>query len=215
MPEKVVLENGTEREVPTAEELKNLQAGHDANLAKKPIVEEFNKVREELGVEEGASLADKIAVMKEESNPNWQKARAKISAMEKVLNEQGVKVKDDGTVVKKEEITQEELAKTTESLVDKKFADKEREVALSQFNSEERKSVEPLLNKLMAVDGKLKENIAIVTEKLFPDRKADPVQDAFYNTGGSPPVVKTAGKIDPTIASSFGITEEDLNKYDK
>ena len=212
MTEKVILEDGSEKEIPTDKELKDLQAGHDANKDKRSVVQEFKKVREDLGVKDGENLSDKIKQMQEEQNPNWQKARQKISLMEKALEEKGIKVKDDGAIATGTEFSKEEITKTTQNLIDEGFAREKKNEALSQFNSEERKSVEPLLDKMMLLGGTLQENVEIVSAKLFPDREVDSVKNAFNSANGNPPKQTASGDIDPEFASKFGVTEEDINK---
>jgi hypothetical protein len=205
MSEKIVLEDGTEREVLTDEEVQNLKAGHDANQQKKPIVEQYKKIREELGIGEDGDIEEKLSQMKEEANPNFKAMRDKQDKLEKENKELKEKYGH------KEEGTPEDLDKKFEE----KFQARDRENALSKFTSEERKSLEPLVERLMVMGGTLEENISLASGKLFPDNNPDPLKGIINNAGGGAPRMTKISDMSSDVkgvAAKLGITEDELNK---
>ena len=69
MPRKLFDDEGAEIEVPTEDELKDLQE----KAKKAETVDELQKVIKELNIPEGIKLPDYVKQLKEESNPNWKK----------------------------------------------------------------------------------------------------------------------------------------------
>ena len=119
---------------------------------------------------------------------NVRNMRNRIKELKGALKEKGVEVNDEGQVVENNnQFTPEQIAKMTDEVVEAKLQKMKRDEALSQFTSEERKSVEPLLDKLMTTGGSVQENLEIVTTKLFPDRKVDPLKQAINTATGSGP----------------------------
>lgn len=213
MPEKIVLQDGTEREVPTAEELKSL----NEQAEKSKVVD---NIRKELGLADDADLTSAIKEAKESSNPNWAEARKKMKVLQDAAKAKGVEIDDSGNIIEKqagvksEDIDRIVTEKTTESLFN---AEKER--ALSKYNSEDKKVVEHYFNKLMTGEEKTVGNILKFTKEAeslsFPGRAVDPVKSAFNSNGGAPRYGVQAGQPSASaveMGRMFGNSEEDLKK---
>ncbi len=137
MPRTIVLEDGTEEEVPTQEELQALQEkASQADTLAKDI--------EALRVES-----------EDKSNPDWRLARQKMKNMEAKLAQAGKKLDDEGNIID-----------TTSSLSSDQILEQAKTVAtqaatsvalnqfkdelLRSFNEEDRKVVEHYFTKLSA-----------------------------------------------------------------
>lgn len=190
MPEKIKLEDGSEREVPTEEELKELNEIKASHESSKEQVEAFSKLRETLGIEEGQSVEDKIKELKDSANPNWQKFRSNFNAMKKTLKDKGVEVDEDTGEIRSNEkgLSEERIVELLNKTIDDKlnsFSSKTtKEQALSKFSEEDRSKIEPVLEKVMALGGDIEENLAIAEAKVFPGRNINTVKNAYNNAGG-------------------------------
>lgn len=214
MPEEIILADGTKREVPTEEELKDLQ---EKAKGSEETSKYIHKLKEDLGVEEGASLTERITELKDSENPNWRELRTQNKTLKKTLKEKGIEVDDNNQVTKKPEgVSQEDAQKIAEETTRKTLEKTKRDEALSKFTDEEKKQVEPLLDKAMALGGSLEENLDLVEKKLFPGRQPDPVHQNFYSRGGGAPRQANSGEqLNETtkeIAGDLGIKQDSLEK---
>ncbi len=217
MPEKITLQDGSEREVPTDEELKNLQAGHDANASKKPIVEEYTKMKEALDLKEGQTVDDRLKEMKESESPNWKAMRESNNSLKAKLIELGQTVDDEGKVTEKVEgLTQEDVQTT----VDNSLLSQKKEALLQNYTAEQRKTIEPVLDKFMSVGGTLEENFNLAVSRSFPDEKIDTVKQVFHNSEGNAPIRKDNNDTSMSddvkdLGKKMGLTDDELNKVNK
>ena len=213
MPEKIVLEDGTEREVPTAEELKSLQETADKSK------QELETLQKELGIQEGVSITDSIKELKESANPNWPAAREKMKKLQTLAKEKGIDFDDNGNVVEKNTYNPADIDKKIADQTNATIFSAKKEEVLSKYNTEERKVVEHYLNKLMTGEEQTVGNVLRFqqeAEKLaFPDRKVDPVKQAFNTSGGAPRYGQQAGQVSAgavEMGRVFGNTEEKLKQ---
>ena len=213
MPEKIVLQDGTEREIPTAEELKS--QNEQADKAK--VVD---GIRKELGLADDADLTSAIKEAKESSNPNWAAARQKMKILQDAAKAKGVEIDDAGNIldkpvgIKAEDVSKMVSEKTTEALF---IAERDR--ALSKHSVEDKKVVEHYFNKLMTGEDKSVANILKFTKEAeslaFPDRRIDPIKNAFNSSGAGPRYGAQAGQVNKSaveMGAAFGNSEEDLKK---
>jgi len=187
----VTLDDGTEEEVYTKEEVEGYQKGSDKNKERK---EELLQLKEKLGVSEDGTFDDTINELKENANPNFTKFRAKHKAMEKALKDDGKEFDENGNpVTGNEQMTSEEIQELIDKGVDKKLNTSARETALSEFDGEDRKKVEHFLDKLMPLGGSLNENMDIAITKAFPESNVSDIKKAM-SSGGGRPAPYTGGK---------------------
>ena len=213
MPEKIILEDGTEREVLTDEEVKNLQAGHDANKDKKPIVEQYNKAIESLDLKEGQTIEQKIEELKESENPNWKKMRETL----KSYKDNGVKVDDDGKIIEEEkkELTREEIIKISNDNIAANQIKNQKIEALSKFNEDDAKTISAVFDKLDAIGGDFSENMGLAIEKVLPGQSENLLKQAIGSSGGTQPsktdVNKPSAELKSFGIDKLGLKEEDFN----
>lgn len=150
MSETITLEDGTEREVMTDEEIKDLKSKAETSES---LSKQYDTLKQELGIKDGENFEDKIKELKESSNPNWQEARKKISTLESVVKQlktEGKEIADDGTIkVAEERMTKDEVAKTSEATTRKVLFDTEKSRILAKYDEKTKAVVEHYLNKLM------------------------------------------------------------------
>jgi hypothetical protein len=137
MTKKIKLEDGTELEIPSEEELKALE-------------EKANKAQE---LE--AKVTEAEAKVKEyEDNPtekNWRLFRESAKKKEALLKEKGIEIKDDGTIVemnKHEPMSGEEIDKRARAAALEVAIENRKLEKLSRFKDEDKKVVEYYYNKL-------------------------------------------------------------------
>lgn len=222
MPEKIVLEDGTEREVPTEEELNNLKAGHDANLAKRETVKEFNTIKEELGLQEGESLKDKLEELKQDANPNFKALREKVKRLTKAAKESGAEVDDEGNPIEKQQsLTPEQVAELSNKTFDQRQIEANKVAALSKFSPEDAKSIGAIFDKIHPLGGSFEENMNLAIAKILPDEAPNTFNNVITAPGGGAPRIKTDQKGEvsnelKTFANDkLGLTEEDFNLLNK
>ena len=200
MPEEIELADGSKREVPTEEELQNLQAGHDANKEKKEKLAEYEKT-----LEETTSKLKKL----ENKDYNFKKLRDMSSEEKEKLSATEIELK------KKQEELEESQASFQTTIVESS-----KNEALAVLVGDDKKIREKVLHNYDRIKGNA------VTKDEINNRMRD-----AYNMLGvgaakvSNPITAAAGfqggagvanssaktKIDPELASNFGITDEDLN----
>lgn len=214
MPETITLADGTEREVPTAEEQK---AFSEQAEKFKPLSEQFETLKTELGLEEGETVADKLKELKESANPNWQKTRTLIKTLKNIAHEKGVEVDDDGNVVEKREgLTAEQAQKIADDTFAKRSIDTKKAETLSKFSKEDAESIEAVFNKLQTLGGSFEENMSLAVSKIVPEQ-ADKFNRAITSSGGGAPRVKPITG-DKTLSddvknfarTNLGLSDKDL-----
>ncbi len=192
MPKTVTLDDGTEEEVYTKEEVDGLQKGSDKNKERK---EELSQLKKDLEVGDDGSIIDSIAELKENANPNFAKFRTKHNAMEKELKNNGKEFDNNGKLIKDgSQITNEQIQEKIESGIKTALSGNETESALAAFEGEEKKLVKHYLDKLMPTGGTLQENMDLAITKAFPDKDVNDVKRVIANSGGGRPAPYTGDK---------------------
>lgn len=137
MPKKIKLEDGTELEIPSEEELKELETKAQKALElETKVVEVESKLKEF------------------ENNPvekNWKQLRESAKMKEALLKEKGIEIKDDGTIVetnKQEQLTAEEIDKRARQAALEVAIENRKLDLLSRYKEEDKKVVEYYYNKL-------------------------------------------------------------------
>lgn len=217
MPEKVILEDGTEREVPTEEEFKNLKAGHDANLAKRPIVEKYNKALEILELKEDQSIEERLAEMKESENPNWKKMRDTLKTLKDVAKGKGIDIDEQGNVVEKQEaLTADKIEEIASKTFESNQIKAKKQEALSQFSKDDAENISQVFDKLHALGGSFDENMALAVEKVLPGQSNNLLKQAISSHGGGQPRQPKVGEASLELkafgAKAFGLSDEDFKK---
>ena len=189
MPKTVTLDDGTEEEVYTKEEVEGYQKGSDKNKERK---EELSQLREKLGVDEDGTLIDSVSELKES---NFARYKTKYTAMEKELKEKGVTLDDDGNIIDGEaRMTSEQVQAMIDAGVDKKLHGTAEENALAQFEGEDKKLVKHYLDKLIPTGGTLEENLELAISKAFPGRDVNDIKLSISSNGGGRPPMQKSGK---------------------
>jgi hypothetical protein len=217
MPQKVMLEDGTEKEVPTDEELKDLKAGHDANIAKRPIVEQYNKAVELLDLKEGQSIEERLTEMKEAENPNWLKMRETLKTLKDVAKGKGINIDDEGNVVEKQELlTPDKIQEIANKTFESNQIKAKKVDALSQFSKNDAETISNVFDRLQVLGGTFEENMQIAIEKVFPGQSVNYLKSAISSSGGGQSRQPKAGEASPELkafgAKAFGLTEDDFKK---
>jgi len=155
MPEKIITADGSEREVPTADELKEFQTAKEE--------------RDRLA-NENKTLAEKQKELEESANPDWRNIRQQLKHkenLETALKEGGFELDAAGKLVQKttqqpltaEQIKQlsvEAAANTTISM----WEEDAKEAAFKGLDKDTRSAAEFLFNKLSSGEKKTKESIS-------------------------------------------------------
>jgi len=207
MPKKVTLDDGSEIEVLTDEEKKELQD----NAAK----------AETLG-KEIAGLNTQIKDLEEGSNPDWPSVRAKIKDKEKLeaaMKADGYSLGDDGKIIKAEggDIKPGDIDKTATAAAQKVIYDNHKASKLAQFDDETRAVIEKNYDLLAAgqtfesvagVDAILDNAIKIGAPTHIP---VDPsLQSGLH---GGPPVLTGKNETTPgqvELGKDLGVSQEDM-----
>lgn len=201
MPEKITLEDGSEREILTADEQTALQT--EAQRAK-DLDGTVKTLNETLGVPEGKSLVEHAKELKDAANPNFPKLRAVIHGLKTALQEKGIETNEEGEiVVKPVGMTREDAEKIAADQVNKTLSENKKGELLGRISDAgERQVVQSYLDKLMALGGTLEENYSIAYSKAFPERKVDPLKDIINTSGGAPRINNSGTPVE------FATTEE-------
>lgn len=218
MPEKIILEDGTEREVPTEEEEK---ANQEALDTAKKTSEDLDALKTEFEVPEGKDLNEFMKELKDDANPNFKAMREKTKNLETSLKAQGKEIDENGNIIEKEKsITEEDVINTTK----KTMYESEKSKMLSQFTEEEKKVIEFNLNKLMTGEETTTENLqkfgaqAIVLS--YPEKASNQLNSSI-NSNGRPPLAGKDPKKEMTSEAKdlgmkeFGLSEDDFKKETK
>lgn len=198
MPKTIVLEDGHEEVVYSEEEVKPFQ---ESAAKAEELSNQFDKLKTEMGVGEGQTVEEKLAELKENANPNFARYRTKFNSMEKELKKVGKEFAEDGTIITDKQVSLEDVRKVAEEATVNALARTNRDKALSQFTSEDKKVVEYYLDKLEATGGDFKENFELAISKAFPDRSSDIIRNSAIIGSGQGPLIKPVG-------TSFTSTEE-------
>lgn len=185
MPDKVTLADGTEREVPTADEMTALQT----KAAKADELDGTLKtLNTTLGVPEGQTLEEYAQELKESANPNWPKVRAALKQRDAILREKGIEINEAGEITNKPAGVSAEEAKTIaqQTIVEASANTTKSQLLSSITDAGEREVVKTYLDKLMALGGTAEENFDLAYSKAFPERRNDSVRSAMATTGGAP-----------------------------
>lgn len=170
MPRKIVLEDGSEIEVHTDEELADLKSKAERVTTLETELERLKKEAEN------------------KENPDWRVARRKLEKMEQQLKEQGKGVKEDGSIIDQPPVIdpQEILKQATEAAT--KTANdvaltRYKDELLNSFDEETRKVVQHYYNKLSTGEELSFDKIrSLVSEA---SRLATPSEQAPSGRGGT------------------------------
>lgn len=162
MSRKLFDEDGEEVEVPTEEELKDLQTR--AESAGKS--EEFNKmtaeIRKTLDLKEDDDLLEAIKLAKESTNPNFKAMRSKISRYETFIKNKikDAEFDDDGNIVdKSQKFSLEDVTKTVRETTLKTLAEKSLADKLAKYPESKRAVIESYYKKLSVGEEMTSENV--------------------------------------------------------
>lgn len=213
MPQKILLEDGSEREIPTEDEYKTLTEEAAKYKETSTLLGELQKT---VGVKEGENVIDVIKELAEDpNNRNWRATRETIKSLKMALKEKGVDMDDSGNIITQPVgIKPEDVNKIVQS----ELVKAKREEALSQFTTQERQQIEPLLDRTMALGGTMEENLELVTAKLFPGKVISDSRKIFgMTTGGRGPIqapVNNGGVTEQAteIGNNLGIPKTELEK---
>ena len=187
MPKEIELEDGSKETVYTEEDLNEYKEKSEKTDEQK---ERLSKLGEDLGLEEGQSVEEKIQELKENANPNFGKYRKKFNALEKIAKEKGVQIDDEGNVVSGDtKINAEEIKKIVKEQTLETLSSNKREDVLSQYEEEDKKLVEHYLNNLIigGSTDSLEENIKVAEQLAFPGRDVSSIKNANNNMSGGAP----------------------------
>jgi len=204
MPDKLVLADGTEREVPTQEELKALQ--EKAATATKAEEERLQAVK----------LAEDL---KTQVNPNWQVAREKMAKQKQALEAKGVKVDDDGNIIDPQTtpLNLDEIKRTQVEVTNEAMLNNTKDVLISDYDDDTQKVIDVYYKKLTAGEQVSLKNVKKFVEQAI--QIAVPQQRRIVPSSNGRPPITTANDASAIteqavqISSQFsGITKEDLEK---
>jgi len=202
--------------IPTEQEVKDLNT--KVEEAGK-ITEDFGKFKESLELEDGQTVDERLEQMKKDNHPDWSAARKKMKAQDKILADNGFKTNEAGDIVKDETLSTDDIDKKIQDGVKAgTFNDKKEEI-LSKYNEEDRKVFEHYLDKMLAGEDPTPANLnkaAIAAQGIaFPKAKVPTKQSVPSSNepdfGGNK--ANEPGVVDSELASNFGITAEDKEKY--
>jgi len=203
MPEEITLDDGTKETVYFQDEVDGFKAGAEKNKERKEIL---TNLKSSLKLDEDENLVD---VVKELSESNFAKYRAKGKADAKTAKNAGVINDENGNPINENQpLSGDEINKQ----IDEKVAaainnttnSAVRTQALSQFSQEDQDVIKPHFDKLMtSYPDDLQDNMEMAIGKAFPNGTPDTIRQTLSSAGGLGPVVKPAGQKD-----SFTDTDE-------
>jgi len=133
--EKIILADGTEKEVPTADEFKAL--------------DEKAKTADKFKADYDAANKELETFKNDPQNKNWQQARTTIDRLKDELKKGGKEMRDDGTIVEiGKTMTFEEVEAKATGAATKLLLEERKREKLSKFTEEDRKVIEHYYNKL-------------------------------------------------------------------
>jgi hypothetical protein len=204
MPEKVILSDGSELDVPTAEE----RVAMDAAIKKSAEVEvELQKAKEEL---------DKIN--SDPAHINFKKIREKEERLRKALKDQGKEVDEDGNVIAKPpEFNREEILTEATNRAKGTLIESVVNEYLSKFEKDTQEVIKLKYQKLSAG-----EQVDLANVKSFLDKAARiavperaRTHPGHYTDGAPPMFAKKDSAVSETqkeMANNFGIPISELEK---
>jgi hypothetical protein len=209
MPEKIQLADGSEREVPTVEEIKSLQ-------------ENAQKVEQERTAREAAEK--KVKELEENADPNWKEARRGLELKEKLMEQlkaQGKTIDEHGTItdLSPKGPSVEDMTKLAARAARDEVLNAHKESLLNRYSKEEREAVEFYFKKFSTGEDLSLEKI----DKFIADadslvRPKQAPSDPRYSMNGAPPRMqpKTTPSDDALkFARAFGNNPDDLSKVDE
>lgn len=181
MAEKIILQDGTEREVPTADELAA-----------------FTKAQQDL-----ATAQAELAKFKDNpADKNWRALNEKADRLKAALIAQGKEVGEDGTVTEKTKMpTFEEIEAKTRSITSEMLLGQQKNTMLSKFDPETKKVVEHYYNKLVTGETVTPENMEKFISEAAKLAIPESATQKGFSVNGQPPRFKTE------TGSGFGDTD--------
>lgn len=216
MPETITLDDGTTREVLTEQEQSDLQAGHDANIAKRDTVKEFDTLKDGLELKEGQTVSDRLQEMKDSVNPNYPKMRATIKSLKDAAKKEGIETDEEGNIVEaNKSLTAEETKAITNQTFDERQTEANKIGALKDYSTKEAEDIGKVFDKLATLGGTFKENMGLAIQTVLPGTTENAVKSVNSLPGGGGPRQATAGEATEelkTFGAKFGLTSEDFKK---
>lgn len=155
-------EDGEEVEVPTDEEIKELQT--KAEAAGKS--DEFNKmtseIRKTLDLKEDEDLLEAIKLAKESTNPNFKALRSKISRYESFIktNIKDAEFDQEGNVInKKEKFNMDDITTAAKKVTLETMAEHDMNRRMSKYPEDKRAVVRKYFDKLATGEDMTPENV--------------------------------------------------------
>jgi hypothetical protein len=174
------------------------------------LQESITKLNEELGLGEGETLEEKIKDLKENQNQDIRGLRTAYKNAVSALKGKGVEIDEKTGQVKAnaQGLSAEEIGKMIEDKISQGISSATLKInkdgALSGFSEEERKKIEPVFDKLMAIGGSVEENLSLAEAKVFPDRAGNPIKRVYNSAVGGGAHVSVDGSKDDFSQSNQG-----------
>jgi len=214
MPETITLDDGTTREVLTEQEQNDLQAGHDANIAKRDTVKEYEDFKESLDLAEGQTATEKLQEMKDSVNPNFAGMRAKNKALIAAAKDKGINVDNDGNIVEENKsLTAEETKAITNQTFDERQAEANKIETLKDYSAKEAEAIGKVFDKLATLGGTFKENMGLAIQTVLPGTTDNFVKRVNSLPGGGGPRQAVQGEATEELksfGSKFGLKADDF-----
>jgi hypothetical protein len=162
MGRKLYDEDGNEFDVPTEEELKDLQT----KAASAGKLDEFNtqtaEIRKALDLKDDDDIISAVKNIKESANPNWPKARHTIETLTAFIkaSNKDAEIDADGNIkTKAKELTQEDIEAITEKKIAESLAKNTLATRLGAYPEGKREVVKSYFDKLSSGQELNAENI--------------------------------------------------------
>lgn len=224
MPEKIELADGTEREVPTTEELTALEADSKKLKEIQPELEKLNLVKVEVGLQEGQDLIQTVKDMHGSINPNWPKFRKTLDNYKLALKNKGIETDEDGNVIDKTQIKPEDVTSHATLAATEAVFNMEKEKMLSQYDKTTRPLVERYFDKLSAGEEKSISNLFKFMQEsenivIKDSAQINPLKKVFsYSGGRNPAPADNNGQVPESakeMGKVFNHKDEDFDKLSK
>jgi len=204
MPETITLEDGSEREVMTDDEVSALKEQVDGATE---ATGQLTKLRTDLGIDDKANIEDTIKQMQEDADPNYKTMRESLTNIKKTLKLKGIETDESGNPVEKPTgLTDEQIGSKIEESVKVATYKNEKARFLAQHSDEERAVIENTLDKLMVGEEQSIQNLYKFGKQSadinFPN-KVSPIQKIFNTPAGGVPIPPGEGD-----EKGFGETAE-------
>lgn len=180
----------------------------------RPLKDSSVKLQEEFKQKEEVWLKEKID-LEQQLNPNWQKARQKMSALEAALKEKGVELNEDGSVknnpqnvdiekIRQEAITAANTAANT-TLLEGRLAE-----ILDEYDVDSARIVRSYYDRLTAGQGVTLKNVrsfvgeAEAAARVGSGSQINKIRTAANYSGGQGPRQSEENKLDDSTAKEVG-----------